>query len=91
MSTGLYSGVSGLALGTGLYRNIPGLSPGGGLSPPNSGLQPYLVLNFVGASAAALDQTLSLNFTLPPTGTYTTFVTDPSQPQSGFAYYQVWE
>ena len=91
MSTGLYSGVSGLALGTGLYRDISGLSPGGGLSPPDTGLQPYLILDFIGASTSTLDQTLAMDFTLPPFGTYTTFITDPSQPQSGFAYYQVWE
>lgn len=92
MSSGLYDGVSGLAYGTGLYRNVSGLSPGGGFSPPPSGEpQPWLVLDFIGASAAALDRTLSLDFTLPPFGTYTAFATDPSQPQSGFAYYQVWE
>lgn len=43
MSTGLYSGVSGLALGTGLYRNVSGLWSGAsGLIAGFDGLALYL-------------------------------------------------
>lgn len=89
MSTGLYKDASGLALGTGLYANVSGLSAGGGFSPSGGGsLQPWLILDFVGPSVSG--QSLSLEFILAPSGTYSAFQPDTSQPQSGFTNIQVW-
>ena len=89
MSTGLYKDTPGLSIGTGLYKGDTGLSGGAGLSPSGGGgLQPWLVLDFVGASLSG--QSLSLEFALAPAGTYSAFTGDASQPQSGFANIQVW-
>lgn len=47
---------------------------------------PSLVLDFVGTSPA----TLSINLTAEPLGSCVAFQTDASQPQAGFAFFQVW-
>ena len=93
MSVGLYSGVSGLALGTGLYRNVSGLwsgSPGllanfgtgGGLPTDGS---PTLIVDFVLSSTSA-SPSLITDFT---TGSYVTTVRDPVFPND-FVDIQVW-
>ena len=93
MSVGLYSGVSGLALGTGLYRNVSGLwsgSPGllanfgtgGGLPTDGS---PTLIVDFVPSNTLA-SPSLSMNFAAQ---SYTTTVRDPLFPND-FVDIQVW-
>lgn len=93
MSSGLYSGVSGLALGVGLYRSVSGLwsgSPGllanfgtgGGLPTDGS---PTLIIDFVLSNTSA-SPSLITDFT---TGSYATTVRDPVFPNS-FVDIQVW-
>ena len=66
MSQGLYSGVSGLAIGTGLYKGVPGLWSGAsGLITPNT--NPSLSLNF-------LTGTLDPRITFTRTNPVATFV-----------------
>lgn len=69
MSTGLYSGASGLALGSGLYKGNPGLWGGAaGLDAgPDAELQATLYLNFL--TGAPLDSRVT--FTRSTTGTFT--------------------
>jgi hypothetical protein len=91
MSVGLYSGVSGLALGTGLYRNVSGLWSGAsGLLAgfDTNGVTPTLILDFVGPSTTGVS--LTADFTAGTTGTYEAYALDASQPQAGFINIQVW-
>ena len=89
MSTGLYSGVSGLSVGSGLYKGVSGLWGGAsGLIAGFDGLptdgSPTLILDFVG-SAFETNQSLNLNFTEQ---TYGAYQTDPNAPS--FANFWVW-
>lgn len=63
MSTGLYSGVSGLALGSGLYRNVSGLWSGA------SGL----IAGFDGGGGGGTTPTLVLNLLYPALDSRVTF------------------
>jgi len=92
MSNGLYSGVSGLALGVGLYKGVSGLwggasglidGFGGGGGLPTDG-SPTLILDFVGGNVP-YGATLGLDFTGQ---TYTAYSADPSA--SGFANFWAW-
>lgn len=93
MSSGLYSGVSGLALGTGLYKDTSGLWSGasglidgfggGGGGLPTDG-SPSLIIDFV-PSDPVYDYTLDTNFL---TQQYEAYATDPTVP--GFAIIKVW-
>ena len=90
MSTGLYSGVPGLALGVGLYKGVSGLWGGAsglvegfGDAFPTDG-SPTLVLDFVG-SAFETNQSLGLDFTGQA---YSAYQTDPVAPP--FTNFQVW-
>lgn len=90
MSSGLYSGVSGLAIGSGLYKGVSGLWSGasglvtgwGGLPTDGS---PTLILDFV-PSDPVYDYTLANNFL---TQQYEVYYTDPTAP--GYIILKVWE
>ena len=66
MSSGLYSGVSGLALGTGLYRDVSGLWSGAsGLIAGFDGGNPYsgasLYLDFLTMTAPTFDSRITFS------------------------------
>lgn len=87
MSSGLYSGVSGLALGTGLYKGISGLWSGAsglvdGAGAAESG--PYLILDFVGGNVP-YGSTLNLDFTGQ---IYSAYTADPAG--QGFPNFWAW-
>ena len=87
MSSGLYSGVSGLALGTGLYKGISGLWSGAsGLVDGAGGVDegPYLILDFVGGNVP-YGATLNLDFTGQ---TYSAYTADPAG--QGFPNFWAW-
>ena len=50
--------------------------------------QPTLIIDFVSPSTSG--ESLSLDFIPAPTGAYSAFTPDTSQPQAGFINIQVW-
>lgn len=90
MSSGLYSGTSGLALGTGLYKGVSSLWGGasGLVDGFGSSFSPTLILDFVGPSVSGAS--LDMNFADTPAATYEVYTPDASQPQAGFINIQVW-